>query len=201
MTTRARASAPADALLTDLYQLSMLQAYWDHGLTESATFDLFCRRLPPHRNLLIACGLEAALDHLERAGRHGGGPGVPGLAGPLFQRTSWTGWSDSGSRVRCAPCRRGRRSSGTSRVLEVTAELPEAQDRGDVSAQRHPSPDHGRVRRVPPGGCRQGHAGCRLRHAARARRGSRRGYRSSGLHRGHGGYLERGGWASVWRAC
>ena len=65
MTTRARASAPADALLTDLYQLSMLQAYWEHGLTESATFDLFCRRLPPHRNLLIACGLEAALDYLE----------------------------------------------------------------------------------------------------------------------------------------
>ena len=65
MTTPARASAPADALLTDLYQLSMMQAYWEHGLTESATFDLFCRRLPPHRNLLIACGLEAALDYLE----------------------------------------------------------------------------------------------------------------------------------------
>ena len=114
MTTRARASAPADALLTDLYQLSMLQAYWEHGLTESATFDLFCRRLPPHRNLLIACGLDAALDYLENLAVTAAD--LEFLASlDRFSTTSWTGWSDSGSRARCAPCRRGRRSSGTSR--------------------------------------------------------------------------------------
>ena len=34
------------ALLTDLYQLNMLAAYLDHGLTETAVFELFVRKLP-----------------------------------------------------------------------------------------------------------------------------------------------------------
>ena len=37
------------ALLTDLYQLNMLAAYLDHGLTETAVFELFVRKLPPRR--------------------------------------------------------------------------------------------------------------------------------------------------------
>lgn len=53
------------ALVTDLYQLTMLQAYWSEGLIEKATFDLFVRRLPKHRNYLLFCGLESALDYLE----------------------------------------------------------------------------------------------------------------------------------------
>ncbi len=53
------------ALLTDLYQLTMLQAYFEAGLRETAVFELFVRRLPPHRNFLVAAGLEAALDYLE----------------------------------------------------------------------------------------------------------------------------------------
>jgi len=31
------------ALLTDLYQLNMLAAYLDHGLTDTAVFELFVR--------------------------------------------------------------------------------------------------------------------------------------------------------------
>ena len=53
------------ALLTDLYQLTMLQAYLDEGLQETAVFELFVRRLPPQRRFLVAAGLEQALEFLE----------------------------------------------------------------------------------------------------------------------------------------
>jgi len=52
-------------LLTDLYQLNMLQAYLDHGMTEIAVFEFFVRKLPPSRGFLVAAGLEQALDFLE----------------------------------------------------------------------------------------------------------------------------------------
>jgi len=53
------------ALLTDLYELTMLQAYVLEGMYETAIFDLFARQLPQHRNYLIACGLEDAIAYLE----------------------------------------------------------------------------------------------------------------------------------------
>jgi nicotinate phosphoribosyltransferase len=53
------------ALLTDLYQLTMLQGYWQHGMHETAVFEFFVRKLPPHRNFLIAAGLEQAIVYLE----------------------------------------------------------------------------------------------------------------------------------------
>jgi nicotinate phosphoribosyltransferase len=53
------------ALFTDLYELTMLQVYFDQGMRETAVFDLFFRRLPPGRNYLLACGLADALDYLE----------------------------------------------------------------------------------------------------------------------------------------
>lgn len=52
-------------LLTDLYQLTMMQAYHDHGMQEEAVFELFFRKLPPERKFLVACGLEQVLDYLE----------------------------------------------------------------------------------------------------------------------------------------
>ena len=51
-------------LFTDLYQLTMLQAYWREGMEAPAVFDLFVRRLK-NRNYLLACGLEPCLDFLE----------------------------------------------------------------------------------------------------------------------------------------
>jgi nicotinate phosphoribosyltransferase len=57
---------PASALLTDLYELTMAQAYFEEGLNDSAVFDLFVRRLPPRRNFLLACGLDDVLAFLER---------------------------------------------------------------------------------------------------------------------------------------
>jgi nicotinate phosphoribosyltransferase len=56
---------PDTALLTDLYQLTMVQAYWNEGMDRSAVFSLFFRHLPPGRNYLLACGLEDVLDYLE----------------------------------------------------------------------------------------------------------------------------------------
>lgn len=51
-------------LLTDLYQLNMIQAYVDHGKTGTAVFEFFMRALPPERGFLVAAGLEQALDFL-----------------------------------------------------------------------------------------------------------------------------------------
>ena len=45
------------ALLTDLYQLTMLHAYYVHDMNDTAVFELFVRRLPPQRNFLVAAGL------------------------------------------------------------------------------------------------------------------------------------------------
>ncbi|MCM5571279.1 nicotinate phosphoribosyltransferase [Burkholderiaceae bacterium FT117] len=53
------------ALLTDLYQLTMMQAYLEEGMADTAVFELFVRKLPPERNFLVAAGLEQALDFLE----------------------------------------------------------------------------------------------------------------------------------------
>lgn len=54
------------ALLTDLYELTMAASYHAQSMNEPATFDLFVRHLPEHRNFLISCGLDQALDYLER---------------------------------------------------------------------------------------------------------------------------------------
>ena len=57
--------AQTSVLLTDLYQLTMLQGYFDQGMEETAVFEFFVRKLPPQRNFLVAAGLEQALGFLE----------------------------------------------------------------------------------------------------------------------------------------
>ncbi len=54
-------------LLTDLYQLTMLQAYHEQGMNETAVFEFFIRKLPEGRKFLIAAGLEQVLDYLQNA--------------------------------------------------------------------------------------------------------------------------------------
>jgi nicotinate phosphoribosyltransferase len=56
---------PVSPLLTDLYQLTMLQAYYEQGMTDTAVFELFVRRLPPGRDFLVAAGLQQVLEFLE----------------------------------------------------------------------------------------------------------------------------------------
>jgi nicotinate phosphoribosyltransferase len=58
-------NVPTSALLTDLYQITMLQAYVERGMTETAVFEFFVRKLPDHRNFLVAAGLEQVIDYLE----------------------------------------------------------------------------------------------------------------------------------------
>jgi nicotinate phosphoribosyltransferase len=53
------------ALATDLYQLTMAQAYWYQEMYQPAVFDLFVRELPAGRSFLLAAGLEQALEALE----------------------------------------------------------------------------------------------------------------------------------------
>jgi nicotinate phosphoribosyltransferase len=57
---------PGDlALFTDLYELTMLQAYLAERMTDSAVFTLFVRRLPERRNFLLASGVQDVLTYLE----------------------------------------------------------------------------------------------------------------------------------------
>ncbi len=56
----------SSVLLTDLYQLTMLQSYFDQGMEETAVFEFFVRKLPPGRGFLMAAGLDQALEYLER---------------------------------------------------------------------------------------------------------------------------------------
>jgi nicotinate phosphoribosyltransferase len=113
-------------LLTDLYQLNMIQAYLEHGETKTAVFEFFVRKLPARRGFLMAAGLEQALDFLEhlsfspeeldwlaRSRRFG-----PGLLDYL------AGLRFSGD-VHAMP--EGTVFFGNEPILRVTAPLPEAQ--------------------------------------------------------------------------
>ncbi len=53
------------ALLTDLYQLTMAQGYFQSGNVEPATFSLFVRAYPPDRGYFVSAGLEDVLNFLE----------------------------------------------------------------------------------------------------------------------------------------
>ena len=53
------------ALLTDLYELTMLQTYLEHGMTDRAVFEFFVRDAPAKRPFYVAAGLEQLLDWLE----------------------------------------------------------------------------------------------------------------------------------------
>jgi len=55
----------ASPLLTDLYQLTMLQTYFAAGMRDTAVFELFVRKLPDNRNFMLAAGLDQALEFLE----------------------------------------------------------------------------------------------------------------------------------------
>jgi nicotinate phosphoribosyltransferase len=65
MSTSMLAAGQQPALLTDLYQLSMLDAYYRLGMEQTAVFEFFVRRLPERRSFLIAAGLEQVLNYLE----------------------------------------------------------------------------------------------------------------------------------------
>ncbi|HEX5685031.1 MAG TPA: nicotinate phosphoribosyltransferase [Ideonella sp.] len=114
------------ALLTDFYQLTMLQAYLHEGLEEEAVFELFVRKLPPNRCFLVAAGLEQALDYLEDlrfddseiAWLVGRG-GFPATLAPRLRELRFTG------DVHAMP--EGTVFFPDEPILRVTAPLPQAQ--------------------------------------------------------------------------
>jgi nicotinate phosphoribosyltransferase len=67
MASLAEVYRPSLALLTDLYQLTMAQAYWASGTAaKEAVFHLSYRKNPFGGGFAVACGLARALDYLGR---------------------------------------------------------------------------------------------------------------------------------------
>jgi len=116
----------ASPLMTDLYQLTMLDAYHAHGMDETAVFELFVRTLPPQRNFMMAAGLAQALEFLEQLRFapeelewiEASGKFSRGFAAHL-ERLRFTG------EVHALP--EGTIFFANEPVLRVTAPLPEAQ--------------------------------------------------------------------------
>lgn len=52
-------------LLTDLYEFTMLQTYYEHGMIGHAVFEFFVRRNPGVRGFYVSAGLEQTLDWLQ----------------------------------------------------------------------------------------------------------------------------------------
>lgn len=115
-----------ESLLTDLYQLTMLDAYRCSRMADTAVFEMFVRRLPPGRGYLLAAGLEPALDYLENlsfdddeldwleSGGHFGRDFVDWLAELRFTGDVWA-------------MEEGEVFFADEPVLRVEAPLPEAQ--------------------------------------------------------------------------
>ena len=53
------------SLLTDFYQLTMLQGYVEQSMDDIAVFEFFVRKLPRERNFFMAAGLAQVIDYLE----------------------------------------------------------------------------------------------------------------------------------------
>lgn len=64
--TNSKCESHNKTLLTDLYQLTMNAAYLDNGRdNETATFDLFIRKLPKDRGYFLAAGLEDVIKYVK----------------------------------------------------------------------------------------------------------------------------------------
>ncbi|HEY1371292.1 MAG TPA: nicotinate phosphoribosyltransferase [Candidatus Binatia bacterium] len=114
------------ALLTDLYELTMAQAYFQNRRAGSATFSLFVRGNVKNRGYYVAAGLEDALDFL--AALAFDGAGIDYLyttrifAGDFLDYLKPLRFTGS---VRALP--EGRLFFADEPILEVTAPIVEAQ--------------------------------------------------------------------------
>jgi nicotinate phosphoribosyltransferase len=113
-------------LLTDLYQLTMLQAYYDRGMEATAVFEFLVRRLPERRNFLMAAGLDQVLDFLEQARFRPEELDWLGSTGRFRPSTlaRLAGWRFTGD-VHAMP--EGTVFFADEPILRVEAPLPEAQ--------------------------------------------------------------------------
>ena len=53
------------SLLTDLYELTMMQGYFENGSNETVVFDVFYRTNPSHSAYAITAGLEQVIDYIK----------------------------------------------------------------------------------------------------------------------------------------
>lgn len=58
--------ARVSALFTDLYELTMAQAYAAEHMDQTAVFELAFRKMPPNRNYIVAAGIGDVLDFLAK---------------------------------------------------------------------------------------------------------------------------------------
>lgn len=113
-------------LLTDLYQLTMLESYYERDMVAPATFELYARRLPPHCGYLVTAGLAQALEWLETTRF---GPEElqwleqSGLFKPAFL-DRLVEWRFTGE-VHALP--EGTTAFPDEPIIQITAPLPEAQ--------------------------------------------------------------------------
>jgi nicotinate phosphoribosyltransferase len=113
-------------LFTDLYELTMLQAYVERGMDETATFSLFVRRLPERRNYLLACGLDDVLSYLERLRFTREGLDYLASLGEFSERfLRWLGELRFTGDVDAVP--EGTPVFENEPILEVTAPITQAQ--------------------------------------------------------------------------
>ena len=83
------------ALLTDLYQITMAQGYWDAGKTdEEASFTMYFRDYPFKGGYAVACGMAQLADMVEsfRFGEDDIAYLAGLAAGPCSSRRFWTTW-------------------------------------------------------------------------------------------------------------
>jgi nicotinate phosphoribosyltransferase len=119
--------APGPALLVDLYELTMLEAYRREGIAQRpATFSCFVRSLPAARSYLVAAGLDDCLAWLEDLRFDDDDLAALGRL-DLFpaEFCEWLGSLRFTGTVRAV--REGTLVFGGEPVLEVTAPVAEAQ--------------------------------------------------------------------------
>jgi nicotinate phosphoribosyltransferase len=113
-------------LLTDLYQLTMAQAYFREQRLGEATFSLFIRTYPPNRGYFVAAGLQEVLDYLESL--HFDEAGLEYLASQkLFSDDFLHYLADLHFSGHVTAIPEGRIFFTDEPVLEVTAPIIEAQ--------------------------------------------------------------------------
>lgn len=113
-------------LFTDLYELTMMQAYLEEDMMADAVFSLFVRRLPSRRNFLLACGLDTVLDYLENLRFTGEAIAYLASLGKFSDRfLTWLRRFRFTGDMYAVP--EGTPVFANEPILEVVAPLPEAQ--------------------------------------------------------------------------
>lgn len=113
-------------LLTDLYQLNMVEAYLDHAMTDAAVFEFFIRDLPKRRGFLVAAGLQQVLEFLQNLEFSKEELDALSAMGRFTARlTDYLGQLHFSGDVHALP--EGTVFFANEPILRITAPLPEAQ--------------------------------------------------------------------------